>query len=730
MFDYKDAIENAINLAESCPANDSPCIHSGNTLLYFFLRCVDCSYSMLDNLVSTKMRGLVCRREALDQRAGCEHPTSLNVSRGLSTALKTIKDHPLRVYDVDSAMLVKGIGPKIARMIFDTLFASKPPEKASDEERHATAELRRQQRNSIKGCSRTRTEDESQHTEVVCSQSSPSGGKAKHPSKKSKPNSKPTKEYIPTIGSSNYAILITLFIAQRGPDKLEHIGKGELIDRAEASGLSNVAIRNEGGHQPFSKRARFGRSEGNSSGDHRRSAGPFSYGGWSSFGTLKDKGLVAVWSNPIKISLTVAGLTLAQRLFEDALARGKVEPLGIDLGDITTSTRAMSALVNPFQKSASSLSLKLAVDTTEQAEPVEVISLLSPEASPQVHHALEGVPEEVLGAREPSNVNRRLHALSQQSGAGPEARFYEGGSRKQHQVCLPLPPLPPGTRFSDEYDVILLIDGREQYNRAGGASLDVHLNRLRATGLTVEERQLPIGDALWIARSKTKIQKREYVLDYILERKSIDDLLQSIKGSRRYTSQKFFLKRCGLRMVYYLIEGDPDALSSSTEYKTVLSASTSTEVHDGFRVLRTCNVQETFGLYRLLTRAIAATCSTASTNGTNGATTCCSTWGEFVERVKDAKKATGGTTVREVWRRMLCHVPGLGPDGAAKVVGVHPCPRGLYEACKSHNGSNISNIFNTSGSATSNSKGKALSTDKSARMLEALKFCPQDLTNQ
>jgi hypothetical protein len=60
MFDYKDAIENAINLAESCPANDSPCIHSGNTLLYFFLRCVDWFYSMLANLFLATRRGLMC----------------------------------------------------------------------------------------------------------------------------------------------------------------------------------------------------------------------------------------------------------------------------------------------------------------------------------------------------------------------------------------------------------------------------------------------------------------------------------------------------------------------------------------------------------------------------------------------------------------------------------------------------------------------------------------------
>jgi crossover junction endonuclease MUS81 len=77
------------------------------------------------------------------------------------------------------------------------------------------------------------------------------------------------------------------------------------------------------------------------------------------------------------------------------------------------------------------------------------------------------------------------------------------------------------------------------------------------------------------------------VLDYILERKSVGDLLASIKSSDRYAAQKYHLRRCGLRHVYYLIEGDPEAAPSAVDQKIVRSAAASTEVADGFRVLRT-----------------------------------------------------------------------------------------------------------------------------------------------
>jgi crossover junction endonuclease MUS81 len=49
---------------------------------------------------------------------------------------------------------------------------------------------------------------------------------------------------------------------------------------------------------------------------------------------------------------------------------------------------------------------------------------------------------------------------------------------------------------------------------------------------------LPVGDGIWIARHKTL--GSEYVLDFIVERKNIDDLRSSIRDNR-YKDQKLRL---------------------------------------------------------------------------------------------------------------------------------------------------------------------------------------------
>jgi len=56
----------------------------------------------------------------------------------------------------------------------------------------------------------------------------------------------------------------------------------------------------------------------------------------------------------------------------------------------------------------------------------------------------------------------------------------------------------------------------------------------------------------------------EYVLDYVLERKRVDDLHGSII-SRRYDKQKYNMNMCGLRHLMYLVEGDPDTLDETCE---------------------------------------------------------------------------------------------------------------------------------------------------------------------
>jgi crossover junction endonuclease MUS81 len=195
---------------------------------------------------------------------------------------------------------------------------------------------------------------------------------------------------------------------------------------------------------------------------------------------------------------------------------------------------------------------------------------------------------------------------------------------------------------------------------------------MRAAGLAVEARTLPIGDALWVARDRAS--GAEYPLDYVLERKSVADMLSSIKESGRYEDQKYRLARAGLATVFYLIEGDPDLLPSAVDQKIARSAALSTTVRDGFRVLRSGGVQETFRLYRALTEALRALYAPLRVRGAEQL--------PRLEAWRDSLRAAtaGQTTLHDVWGRALCEVPGLGADGAAAVLAAHPTPAALWRA--------------------------------------------------
>ncbi len=60
-------------------------------------------------------------------------------------------------------------------------------------------------------------------------------------------------------------------------------------------------------------------------------------------------------------------------------------------------------------------------------------------------------------------------------------------------------------------------------------------------------------------QKKTKknfVEVTDYVLDFIIERKTADDLAASIMDGR-YEEQKFRLRNCGINNVIYLVEGKP-----------------------------------------------------------------------------------------------------------------------------------------------------------------------------
>lgn len=87
------------------------------------------------------------------------------------------------------------------------------------------------------------------------------------------------------------------------------------------------------------------------------------------------------------------------------------------------------------------------------------------------------------------------------------------------------------------YDIILVMDAREIKNKRDD---DFIRDGLREKNIAVEVRALSIGDTAWIARGRNPShtgELRECVLDYVVERKRLDDLVSSIRDGR-YDEQK------------------------------------------------------------------------------------------------------------------------------------------------------------------------------------------------
>jgi ERCC4-type nuclease len=103
----------------------------------------------------------------------------------------------------------------------------------------------------------------------------------------------------------------------------------------------------------------------------------------------------------------------------------------------------------------------------------------------------------------------------------------------------------------------------------------------------IEKQVLDLGDII------IKNENDDILL--IIERKSLSDLLASIKDGR-YEEQShrlLYASKIPTHNIIYILEGMFSQLHSSQEKKMVLSAITSLNVFKGFSVIRTCSITET-----------------------------------------------------------------------------------------------------------------------------------------
>ncbi|TKY49652.1 Crossover junction endonuclease MUS81 [Spatholobus suberectus] len=533
-----------------------------------------------------------------------------------------------------------------------------------------------------------------------------SGGSEPEDLTKKGKKTKGTKRYVPQRNSVAYALLITLYrsaytiqshaLLMGTSNGNEFMRKQELIDAAEASGLSRVPIAPEKGK---GKPGHFGSSPRDW------------YSGWSCVKTLIAKGLVVKSSCPAKYMLTQEGkeaacdcLTrsgMAESLeklasFEIPSYMDNQNSLDVELNDHDLESEVLSPLTHqkkPMQVPLHCLErftqmgyskehITGAFTEVSRSHPNKDVSSLWPAV---LCHLRE---EQVYGSQPESQRSRDFigkesgavssscdgHVLNICSRDIPPFPLRTCSSADQPMQnpnkddlvskmnILNVPPLSLGERFEDAYDIILILDDREQFATQGSRSRKIIENICSQFKIQIEVRRLPVGDGIWIAHHKTF--DSEYVLDFIVERKKIDDLRSSIRDNR-YKDQKLRLLRCGLKKLIYLVEGDPNSSEAAESIKTACFTS---EILEGFDVQRTSGLGDTLRKYGFLTQAISQYYKSEIFDDNVKCSGTCTPFDEFIKRCQDLEK----TTVSDVFAIQLMQVPQVTEEVAMAVLDLFP----------------------------------------------------------
>ncbi|XP_006642833.1 crossover junction endonuclease MUS81 isoform X4 [Lepisosteus oculatus] len=378
------------------------------------------------------------------------------------------------------------------------------------------------------------------------------------------------------------------------------------------------------------------------------------YTAWSSVSTLIQKDLLLKTHSPARYSLTEKGRELAERL----------EKRGSPLKDGAQGSQT--------------------VDLTEEEEE-------EGEEEPQPGETRTECSEEEPAVALPARTGAEDPGLSGagNSQASGSSKASWGGSSD---------PTPEVTLLPGTFEILLCVDFIETTGGSSARKQELVLE-LRRNGVQFDVRKLHVGDFLWVARQRVDFvpgqlrapPARELVLDYIVERKRMDDLCGSIIDGR-FREQKFRLKRCGLRKPIYLVENYRSATHLSLPESTLSQAIVNTQVVDGFFVKRTQDVRESAAYLTVMTRFLQRIYANRTLQSRSGdedwgvlppqpppsPTPPCSllTFTDFNQGAVKNK----AQTVKEVFARQLMQISGISGDKAAAVLEQYSTVSSLLQA--------------------------------------------------
>ena len=495
--------------------------------------------------------------------------------------------------------------------------------------------------------------------------------------------------YVPRFRSANFALLVVLHRNQH--KGVAHMGKTQLLQEATVGDLcERPPSRNDASH--------FRNTTGNSQGQGNGRNGTqrnYYADGWQGFSKMlkEQPPLVAAWSNPRRISLTPKGWEVAAKLHAAAEAAGLCK-CGWDArtGDASEPPPAildaqMHALKpdgsteasmqkqhkrkhNCSQDRGYRKTIHQSVREDSVQEPMD--HSLGPERAP-VELPNEDKQTHKNSQAERSRENRHADPVQDQLVRVEMDRMQHRRSEWMLSKVSPpsqtqprAPPLHKGEHLAEQYEVVLLIDQREQYSASH--PLMARIEEFSKIGVRAELRVLPQGDATWILRKKST--GKEWISDYVVERKRVDDLFSSIK-SKRYDMQKHLMARSSQRHPMYLIEGDVNAMEVAAALKT---ASFTTAVCDGFKVYHTDNVNSTLRLLGRITHSIAR--KYRKMKGPSNMHDLLPLYEVFEE---ESRNHRSDVSVAQVFGLALLQVPGIGPETAEAILKAYPTISCLYK---------------------------------------------------
>ncbi|OWM78430.1 hypothetical protein CDL15_Pgr016154 [Punica granatum] len=503
-----------------------------------------------------------------------------------------------------------------------------------------------------------------------------------------KKNSKGSKRYLPQKNSVAYALLITLYRGTSNGNEFMH--KQELIDAAEASGLSRAPIVPEKGQ---GKPSQFGSSPREW------------YSGWSCMKTLITKGLVVKSSCPAKYMLSQEGKEAARECLTrsgpvdstNSICQGSFDLDGDDPSNpaFDSSDSSQELMIQQHLPKNPAKSHRRGEGTSKLGpssfhclqEDKAYSSQFESRSSTEdcsIHGSVDGRLD-LLGSQSRSTeFSRDLHSRDSYKSADSSQNSFslrpcsssDNCLKEASSLCseasnvLSRPPLSAGENFEDAYEVILILDDREQFATRGSRSRRIIDNVCVQFKIKIEVRRLPVGDAIWIAHHK--YLDDEYVLDFIVERKKVDDLRSSICDNR-YKDQKVKLLRCGLKRIIYVVEGDANFSEAAESIKT---ACFTTEILEGFDVQRTSGLGDTLKKYGYLTQAITHYYTLEHPEEALLKAGVCPRFDEFIRRCQDLEKMT----VSDVFATQLMQVPQVTEEVALAIIDMYPTLHSLAQA--------------------------------------------------